>query len=49
MTFSPKLLDIGTEEDEEIYVDVPERTTTPKPVEAPVPTLPPLVPTPVKV
>lgn len=46
----PTMLDIGTEEDEEIYVDVPERETAPaKPVTVPAPATTPAPAQPVKV
>jgi hypothetical protein len=31
----PTLFDIGTEQDDEIYITAPERTTVPEPVEIP--------------
>ncbi len=38
-------MDIGTEDDKEIYVTKPERTTTPNPVEIPAPQTVPAEPT----
>lgn len=43
---NPYCMEIGTEDDDEKYVEAPERTTTPTPVEIPAPST---TPSPVKV